>query len=201
VLVIILAKIKILPIDALIIVDMQNDFMPGGALPVPNALTIISAINKYIELFEKSNALIVATRDWHPPNHISFNTRGGPWPPHCIQNTWGAEFHKDLKLPRNTIVISKAFKEDKEAYSGFEDTELDNTLKSRNIKRLFIAGVATEYCVKATAEDGVKLGYQVFLLEDAIKGIDSPPGSEEKAIEDLMNKGVVAIKINDVIAK
>ncbi len=200
-LVIILAKIKILPIDALIIVDMQNDFMPGGALPVPNALTIISAINKYIELFEKSNALIVATRDWHPPNHISFNTRGGPWPPHCIQNTWGAEFHKDLKLPRNTIVISKAFKEDKEAYSGFEDTELDNTLKSRNIKRLFIAGVATEYCVKATAEDGVKLGYQVFLLEDAIKGIDSPPGSEEKAIEDLMNKGVVAIKINDVIAK
>ncbi|MDK6028130.1 nicotinamidase [Ignisphaera sp. 4213-co] len=196
-----MAKIKILPIDALIIVDMQNDFMPGGTLPVPNALTIISAINKYIELFEKSNALIVATRDWHPPNHISFNTRGGPWPPHCIQNTWGAEFHKDLKLPRNTIVISKAFKEDKEAYSGFEDTELDNTLKSRNIKRLFIAGVATEYCVKATAEDGVKLGYQVFLLEDAIKGIDSPPGSEEKAIEDLMNKGVVAIKINDVIAK
>lgn len=194
------AKLKILPTDALIIVDMQNDFMPGGALPVPNALSIIPAINRYIELFEKAKAVVVATRDWHPPNHISFNTRGGPWPPHCIQNTWGAQFHKDLKLPRDTIVISKAFKEDKEAYSGFEDTELDATLRQRGVRRIFVAGVATEYCVKATAEDGLRLGYQVFILEDAVKGINSPPGSEERAINNLIDRGAVAIRIDDIVA-
>ncbi|MEM1693387.1 MAG: nicotinamidase [Ignisphaera sp.] len=196
-----MAKIKILPIDALTIVDMQNDFMPGGALPVPNALTIIPAINRYIEMFKRAKAVIVATRDWHPPNHISFNTRGGPWPPHCIQNTWGAQFHPDIGLPRDSIVISKAFREDREAYSGFKETELDEILKSRGVKRLFIAGVATEYCVKATAEDGVRLGYQVFLLSDAIKGIDRPEGSEAKAIEELLDKGVVVISIEDIYTK
>lgn len=194
-----MATLKILPKDALIIVDMQNDFMPGGALPVPNALSIIPKINRYIEAFLKAKALIVATRDWHPPDHISFKQRGGPWPTHCVQNTSGAEFHKDLAIPREAVIVSKAFERDKDAYSGFEGTQLDTLLKSRGIKRVFVCGVATEYCVKATALDANKLGYQVFLLKDAIKGIDEPKGSELKALDEMLSEGIVALNIEDII--
>jgi nicotinamidase/pyrazinamidase len=199
-----MAKLRVLPFDALIVVDMQNDFMPGGALPVPNALTIIPTINRYVELFEKVNATIVFTRDWHPKNHASFKSRGGPWPPHCIQNTYGAELHPDLMVPKSAVIISKAFKEDEEAYSGFKGIELESKkdlnsiLRSREVKRVFVSGVATEYCVKATALDAVDLGYQVFLLVDAVKGINQPPGSEEQAVNEMLAKGVVAITINDI---
>ncbi|MEM4040546.1 MAG: nicotinamidase, partial [Ignisphaera sp.] len=184
-----MAIIRIRSTDALIIVDMQNDFMPGGALPVPNALEIIPTINNYINMFKGNKAVIIATRDWHPPNHISFKSRGGPWPPHCIQGTKGAEFHPDLALPQDVLVISKAYDENIEAYSGFEGTNLDQVLKSREVKRIFICGVATDYCVKATALDALRLGYQVFLLMDAIKGVDIPRGSIAKAIEELLNEG------------
>jgi nicotinamidase/pyrazinamidase len=198
------ARLRVLPFDALIVVDMQNDFMPGGSLEVPNALAIIPNINRYIELFEKSGATTVFTRDWHPENHISFRSRGGPWPPHCIQNTRGAEFHPALNIPKTAIVISKAFKEDEEAYSGFKGVELESSkdlntvLRGRNIKRVFIAGVATEYCVKATALDAIELGYQVFLLTDAVKGINQPPSTENRAVEDLLRRGGVAITLNDI---
>lgn len=191
-----LAIVKIRPIDALIIVDMQNDFMPGGALPVENALTTIPIINRYIKMFEDSNAVIVATRDWHPPNHISFNIRGGPWPPHCIQNTKGAEFHPLLELPSNTIVVSKAVDEDKEAYSGFDSTRLGSLLSSRGVKRVFICGVATEYCVKATAIDAIRLGFQTYILVDAIKGIDKI--QSEKTIDELLDYGAIMLEMKDL---
>jgi len=199
-----MARVRILPTDALIVVDMQNDFMPGGALPVPNALSIIPVINEYIRVFEEAGALIVFTRDWHPLNHISFRSRGGPWPPHCVQNTPGAELHKDLRIPRSAIIISKAFKEDEEAYSGFKGVDLvsgkdmNTVLKERRVKRVFISGVATEYCVKATTLDAVDLGYQVFLLLDAIKGINQPPGSEEQAVNEMLSKGVVGLTLSDI---
>lgn len=195
-LVCLLAIVKIKPIDALIIVDMQNDFMPGGALPVENALTIIPNINDYIELFNSSGATIVATRDWHPQNHISFNIRGGPWPPHCVRDSKGAEFHPLLKLPINTVVISKAVDENKEAYSGFDSTELEFILRSRGVKRTFICGVATEYCVRATAIDSIKLGFQTYILIDAIKGIDRV--YSEKVIDELLDYGIVALEIRDI---
>ncbi len=194
-----MARIKICKIDSLIIVDMQNDFMPGGALPIENALSIIPKINKYIDIFSRSGALIVATRDWHPPNHISFKTSGGPWPPHCIQNTKGAEFVSDMKLPRNTIIISKAVHPEKEAYSGFDGTELDSVLRSYNIRRVFIAGVATDYCVKATAVDAFKHGYETFVLSDGIRGVDIPKGSIEKAIRELLELGVILIDEHDIV--
>lgn len=194
-----MAIVKITPRDALIIVDMQNDFMPGGALPVPNALSIVPTINSYIDIFIKSQAIIIATRDWHPPNHISFKNRGGPWPPHCIQGTKGAEFYPELRLPSDVIVISKAFNEDIEAYSGFEGTELDQVLKSKGIKRVFVCGVATDYCVKATVLDAIKLGYIVFVLNDAIKGVDVPKGSISKAVDEMLNEGAVFINLNEVI--
>lgn len=193
-----MAIIRITPRDALIIVDMQNDFMPGGTLPVPNALSIIPTINSYIEVFVKNRATIIATRDWHPPNHISFKNRGGPWPPHCVQGTKGAEFHSGLRLPLNLVVVSKAFNEDIEAYSGFEGTELDQLLRSKNIKRVFVCGVATDYCVKATVLDAIRLGYVTFVLSDAIKGVDIPKGSVDKAVDEMLNEGAIFINLSEV---
>lgn len=193
-----MARIRIGSRDALIVVDMQNDFMPGGALPVQNALTIIPVINTYVNIFVNKGAMIVATRDWHPPNHISFSIRGGPWPPHCVQGTQGAEFHRDLYLPSSTVVISKGDREDYEAYSGFEGTDLDLVLRKRGVKRVFICGVATDYCVKATALDANRLGYSVFVLEDAVKGVDIPAGSVSRAVDEMLNAGIIFITLNDI---
>jgi len=192
-----MAKIRVRSFDALIVVDMQNDFMPGGALPVPEADKIVNIVNTYIDHFVSRGALIVATRDWHPPNHISFTERGGPWPPHCVQNTWGAQFHPNLRLPKSAIIVSKAFLPDKEAYSGFDGTDLESILRSRGIRRVFIAGVATDYCVRATALDAVRLGFETFLLVDAVKGVDIPKGSIEKALNEMLDAGVVFLDIND----
>jgi len=192
-----MAKIRVRNFDALIIVDMQNDFMPGGALPVPEADKIVDTVNAYIDHFVSRGALVVATRDWHPPNHISFIERGGPWPPHCVQNTWGAQFHPNLRLPGSAIIVSKAFLPDKEAYSGFDGTDLEFILRSRGIRRVFIAGVATDYCVRATALDAVRLGFETFLLVDAVKGVDIPKGSIEKALNEMLDAGIVFLDIND----
>jgi len=188
-----LARIRIGSHDALIVVDMQRDFMPGGALPVPEADKIVPTINSYIELFNARGALIAATRDWHPENHISFKTRGGPWPPHCIRGTPGAEFHPDLRLPSTTVIISKATDPDKEAYSGFDGTELHYILSKRRIRRVFVCGVATDYCVRATVIDGLELGYQVFVLQDAIRGVNVPPGSIERAVREMLEAGAVFV--------
>ncbi|WP_206205792.1 nicotinamidase [Thermococcus sp. Bubb.Bath] len=173
--------------EALIVVDMQRDFMPGGALPVPKGDKIIPLINECIKLFSKRGALIVATRDWHPPNHISFKENGGPWPRHCVRGTPGAEFV--VELPPDTVIISKATEPDKEAYSGFEGTELAEILREKGIKKLYVCGVATEYCVRSTAMDALKLGFEVHLLRDAVKGIK--PEDEEQAIRELEEKGAV----------
>jgi nicotinamidase/pyrazinamidase len=177
--------------DALIIVDVQNDFCPGGALPVPKGDQIIPALNDYIKIFKKSNATIFATRDWHPPNHISFKSQGGPWQPHCIQNTEGAKFHSDLKIPRDTTIISKATNPRKEAYSGFDDTELANMLKKQGITRVFVGGLATDYCVKNTVLDALKFGFQTVLLLDAVSGISAKPGDIPEAIDELEKSGAV----------
>ncbi len=174
------------PEEALIVVDMQRDFMPGGALPVPDGDKIIPRCNEYIEEFRKRGALIVATRDWHPPDHISFKERGGPWPAHCVQNTPGAEFV--VELPADAVIISKATEPDKEAYSGFEGTDLEEILRKNGVKRVYICGVATEYCVKATALDAVKHGFETYLLSDAVKGIT--PEDEERALEEMKSAGV-----------
>ena len=193
-----MARIRITKFDALIVVDMQRDFMPGGALPVPEADTIVPTVNRYIQIFKNRGSTIVATRDWHPVNHISFTTRGGPWPPHCIQGTSGAEFHPDLALPENSIVVSKATDPDKEAYSGFDGTDLNSILRERGVKRIFVCGVATNYCVKATAIDGVKLGYTVIVLLDAVKGIDIPPGSVDKALNEMLDMGIILATQHDI---
>ena len=184
--------------DALIIVDVQVDFCPGGALPVPEGDKIIPALNEYIRRFDAAGALIIATRDWHPPNHISFRDYGGPWPLHCVQGTKGAEFHPELRLPDRTLIISKATDPEKEAYSGFEGTDLNERLRGAGVKRVFIGGLATEYCVKSTVLDALKYGFEVFLLEDAVKGIDAHPGDVEKAIKEMLEKGAKKLTLMDI---
>jgi len=183
--------------DALIIVDVQRDFCTKGALPVPEGEKIVPVLNRYIKKFHEAGALIIATRDWHPSNHISFKNYGGRWPPHCIQETPGAEFHPNLKLPRETRVISKATSAEKEAYSGFDGTELERELRNAGIQRLFIGGLATDYCVKSTVLDALKLGFETVLLFDAIKGVDVNPGDSEKAIREMLERGAKKGFLND----
>ncbi|ACS90721.1 nicotinamidase [Thermococcus sibiricus] len=180
--------------EALVIVDMQRDFMPGGALPVPEGDKIIPTIEELIKQFKRKDALIVATRDWHPHNHISFRERGGPWPKHCVQNTNGAEIV--VKLPDDVIIISKADEPDKEAYSGFEGTNLAEILKEKGVKKVYICGVATEYCVRATALDALKHDFEVYLVKNAVKGIR--PEDEEKVLRELKEKGVEIVSSTEL---
>ena len=181
---------------ALIIVDLQNDFCPDGALPVEDGDKIIPIINKYIEKVEGAEGYIIATRDWHPHDHISFKEQGGIWPPHCVQGSEGAEFHKDLNHPEDAIIISKATKRDEEAYSGFQGTELDNILREKRVKNLLIGGLATDYCVKSTVLDALSLDYEVYFLEDASKGVDLEKGDSERAINEMIENGAKRINFD-----
>ncbi len=188
-----------MPHDALIVVDVQKDFMPGGALPVPEGDKVVPALNEYIGLFSSKGLPVYFTRDWHPEDHISFKAQGGLWPPHCVQNTEGARFHEELYIPHdNRFIISKGTSRDFDAYSGFQGTILDSLLKERGIRRVFIGGVATDYCVKNTLLGALNLGYFAFLLLDAIKGVDVNPGDSERAIEEMLSVGAVAISLSDL---
>lgn len=191
-------KVRLGKKDALIIVDVQKDFCPGGALPVPEGDKVVEPLNRYIQLFTKHGGLVIATRDWHPENHISFEEYGGIWPRHCIQNTEGAEFHNDLKLPEEVIVISKATKPDEEAYSGFEGTNLEKVLKGHGVRRVYVGGVATDYCVKATVLDALRLGFCVFLLLDGIRGVNINPEDSERAIAEMLEKGAVGVVLEEL---
>jgi len=136
---------------------------------------------------------VFASRDWHPPNHCSFKENGGKWPSHCVQHTEGAEFAKGLILPKETVVISKATTPEKEAYSALQDTELADLLRQNHINRCFVGGVATEYCVLSTVLDLLDLGYETYVLKDAIKAVNINPGDEEKALEEMRKKGALFI--------
>ena len=184
--------------DALVIVDVQRDFLPGGALAVPRGDEVVPVLNSYIRLFRDKGLPIIATRDWHPPNHCSFKKQGGPWPPHCVQDTPGAQFAPGLELPRDVIIISKATRPQEEAYSGFEGTDMDEKLKALGVKRLFVGGLATDYCVLSTVKDALKLGYRVYLLLDAIRAVDVNPGDGERAIEEMKSLGAIPITLEDL---
>jgi nicotinamidase/pyrazinamidase len=176
--------------DALLITDIQIDFLPGGALPVEGGDEIIPVINNYVKRFE-GKAHVLASRDWHPPNHISFKAHGGPWPAHCVRGTSGAEFSPNLKLPKHTVIISKATDPKHEAYSAFDSTTLDYELRQIGVNRLFVAGLATDYCVVNTVLDACKLGFEAVVLMDATLGIDAEPGDVDRAIEKMVKNGAV----------
>ena len=180
--------------QALVIVDLQNDFCPGGSLAVPDGDRIVPAVNELIERFSRAGLPIFATRDWHPENHVSFKAQGGLWPPHCVQNTPGARFHPGLRLPDSATVISKADSEEKDAYSGFEGTDLAAHLKEAGVDRIVVCGLATDYCVKATALDGLRAGLKVVVVEDAIRGVDVQPGDAEKALAELQKAGASLVQ-------
>ena len=175
--------------DALLITDIQKDFLPGGALPVTDGDEIIPVLNGYIRRFEEAKAHVLASRDWHPPNHMSFKAQGGPWPPHCIQQTDGAKFSPALKLPSHTVVISKATDPKREAYSAFDGTNLANELRTLGVRRLFVGGLATDYCVVNTVLDACKLGFETVVLMDATLGINVEPGDVDRAVETMLKNG------------
>jgi len=193
-------KFKIRKNDALIIVDVQRDFCPGGALPVPKGDAAVPVLNEYIRIFRKAGAPIYATRDWHPPHHMSFRENGGIWPTHCVQNSEGAEFHLGLNLPKQTVVVSKATDPEREAYSGFDGTDLKEKLDRKGVTRVFVGGLATDYCVKSTVLDAVRLGFETVLLKDAVRGVDLNPGDSERAMKEMMIAGARKVTLQDFCA-
>ena len=184
--------------DALVIVDLQRDFLPGGALGVANGDAVVGAMNDYLGRFVANRLAVFATRDWHPANHCSFVAQGGPWPPHCIAGSPGAGFADGLRLPADAKVISKATTADRDAYSGFDGTDLQSLLRQAQIKRLYVGGLATDYCVKFSTADALKKGLKVKVLIDAVKGVDLAPGDSDKAIKTMVKNGAKLVTLKNV---
>ncbi|RMG30329.1 MAG: nicotinamidase [Gammaproteobacteria bacterium] len=177
------------PGDALILVDVQNDFLPGGRLAVPDGDAVIPPLNAWIRRFRARGLPVFATRDWHPPDHCSFREQGGPWPPHCVAGTPGADFAPGLELPPEVVVISKATTPEKDAYSGFEGTDLAERLQERSVRRVFVGGLATDYCVLNTVLDALKAGFEAWVIKDAVRAVDVQPGDGERALERMRQAG------------
>jgi nicotinamidase/pyrazinamidase len=180
--------------DALLIVDPQVDFSPGGALPVPGGDGIFPAVNRVARIVP----LTVASRDWHPANHVSFHARGGPWPVHCQAGTRGAEFHRDLETEPIAKVFSKGTDPDRDAYSAFDDTGLAEWLREHDVRRLYVAGLATDYCVRASVLDARREGFDVVVLEDAVGAVDVTPGDGERALAEMREAGAGVGRSEDV---
>ena len=186
--------------DALILVDVQLDFLPGGSLAVSHGDEVVPALNRYIAVFRRLTLPVVATRDWHPPDHCSFQAQGGPWPPHCVAGSDGARFAPLLDLPCEARIASKATTRDRDAYSGFEGTDLDEWLQRAGVSRVFVGGLATDYCVLNTVRDALRIGYATFLLADAVRAVDAQAGDGECAIAEMRRRGAVAIEFGQIAA-
>jgi nicotinamidase/pyrazinamidase len=180
--------------DALILVDLQNDFLPGGALAVPEGDAVIPVLNRWIARFREAGLPIFATRDWHPPNHCSFVGQGGPWPSHCVAETPGAELSRELDLPHGVPVISKAMRPEKEAYSDFEDTDFAEQLRGLGVKRVLVGGLATDYCVRATVLGALEQGFEAILLLDGVRPVEVSPGDGDRAISEMVAAGAEILR-------
>jgi nicotinamidase/pyrazinamidase len=185
---------RLQPGDALLIVDVQYDFLPGGSLGVAGGDAVVAPLNRWVACFQSLNLPVLATRDWHPPDHCSFTAQGGPWPMHCVAGTPGARFHADLALPEDVAIVSKATRQDAEAYSAFAGTDLDTRLQALAVRRLFVGGLATDYCVLNTVLDARKLGYAAVVLVDCIRAVDVRPGDGERALAAMAEVGAVFVK-------
>ena len=166
------------PGDALLVVDVQNDFLPGGALGVPDGDEVVPVVNRYLAAFAQAGRPVILSRDWHPADHCSFAAAGGPWPSHCVQDTEGATFSTALAQPADAIVISKATQRDAEAYSAFEGTGLAERLSQAGVKRLLVLGLATDYCVQASVLDGLAAGLTVVVLTGGVVCAHPEPSPE-----------------------
>lgn len=179
--------------DALLIVDVQNDFLPGGALAVARGDEVIAPLNRWIARFEVTGRLIVATRDWHPTDHVSFRDQGGAWPIHCVAGTPGAAFALALELPATCMVISKATGRE-EAYSGFSGTGLARRLLDAGVRRLFVGGLATDYCILSTVLDARAAGFDVVVLEGAVRAVNLESGDGARALERMRQAGAAIMQ-------
>lgn len=192
------ATITLQSSDTLIIVDVQNDFLPGGALAVAHGDEVIPVLNQYIARFSAKALPIFATRDWHPAHHCSFKLQGGPWPPHCVAETAGAAFARELRLPDNAIIVSKATRVDQDAYSGFVGTDLAERLRALKVARVFVGGLATDYCVLNTVLDARKNNFATVLLSDAIRAVNVQPDDGVRAIEKMLNADAQTTQITNI---
>jgi nicotinamidase/pyrazinamidase len=168
--------IQLQPRDALILVDVQRDFCPGGKLAVSGGDEVVPVLNRWIDAAAGAGATVAVSRDWHPSDHVSFAPRGGPWPEHCVQDTEGAELHPLLRTPADAILISKGTSPDFDQYSAFDRTGLADALRSRGVDRVWIGGLAQDVCVRATVLDAVREGFETHVLVDATRPVEAAAG-------------------------
>jgi nicotinamidase/pyrazinamidase len=175
--------------DGLIVVDVQNDFCGGGALEVPDGDAVVEPINRLMQQF----SFVVATRDWHPLDHDSFRAQGGPWPVHCVRESPGAQLHPGLESDRIDAIVDAGYEPDLEGYSGFDATDLETLLREHDVDLVHVAGLALDYCVRATALDARRKGFDVVLHLGATRAIDAHPGDAERTLEELRQVGVQVV--------
>lgn len=175
------------PGDALIIVDVQIDFCPGGALPIDDGDVVVAVLNRWIRAAGEAHVPIVASRDWHPAHHLSFTESGGQWPVHCVQETDGARIHPGLMLPPDTIIVTKGDRLDRDQYSAFDETGLADELRKRGVRRVWVGGLAQDVCVRATVLDARRLGFETIVLADGTRPVTREGG--ERADEDMRRAG------------
>lgn len=185
--------------DALIVVDVQNDFCPGGSLAVKGGADVAQVLTYAAQAFADRGAKIFATMDWHPAGHSSFREQGGPWPAHCVQGTPGAELHPNLKLPEAAVIVHKGTDPKKDAYSGFVDSELEQRLVEAGIKRVFVGGLATDYCVLNTVIDAIGIGFETYLLTDATDSVDVEPQDGRRAVHLMQTSGATLTTTDEVL--
>ena len=182
--------------DALLIVDLQNDFLPGGALAVPRGDLVIGPVNALIDLYHGRGLPVVASRDWHPDDHCSFTAQGGTWPPHCVAASEGALFSEALRLPEEAIVISKAMTAHEDAYSAFSGTGLARSMLADGITRVTVCGLATDYCVLNTVLDGIDAGFEILLALEGTRAVEVTPGDGDHAISRMLSRGAVPVRLS-----
>jgi nicotinamidase/pyrazinamidase len=189
---------------ALLIVDVQNDFCAGGALAVSEGDEVVPVINRVARALAREGALVVASRDWHPRESHHFAVNGGPWPVHCVAGTPGAQFHPGLDLPEGTLIVTKGDSLRDDGYSTFEGhlptgERLVDVLRERGIRRVVVAGLATDYCVRHSALDARRAGFEVSLIEDAVRGVDVEPGDSRKALREMAAAGIELVTSGNAV--
>jgi nicotinamidase/pyrazinamidase len=190
--------IALTPADALIIVDLQNDFLPGGSLGVPQGDEVIAPIAQLIALYQAHGLPIYASRDWHPVGHCSFVEQGGIWPVHCIAGSYGSAFTEAIPLEQLTTVISKATTVEKDAYSAFNGTGLGDQMRARGVDRVAVCGLATDYCVLNTARDALTEGFTTLLVLDAIRAVNVKPDDGTRAIAEMQAAGAQTVHVDQI---
>jgi len=177
--------------DALLIIDVQNDFCAGGSLAVPDGDAVVPVLNGWIARAQRAGIPIIISRDWHPAGHVSFLERGGPWPPHCVQGTPGAEFRPALEFPAGTLIVNKGEDPDRDNYSDFSETGLAERLRREGVRRLWVGGLALDYCVRATVLDAIREGFEVHLIRAATRAVDVTPGDGNRALAEVRAAGAI----------